>query len=125
MNQLSLNLSAGESRMTPKQETRHFGRVSGRLDAGSAWRYVRSATIERLETSKCTITVQSLSLPCSAAALTFGADNSGHCLVSAYRGIGSETVRRPVVIAGRDPNKAMADLTALYRSPSRNSYGSP
>lgn len=35
-------------------------------------------------------------------------DNDGSLLVSAYRGIGSETVRRPVVIAGRDPDKAMA-----------------
>jgi hypothetical protein len=35
-------------------------------------------------------------------------DNDGSLPVSAYRGIGSETVRRPVVIAGRDPNKAMA-----------------
>lgn len=37
-----------------------------------------------------------------------GADNGGLSLVSAYRGIGSETVRRPVVITGRDPNKVMA-----------------
>lgn len=31
-------------------------------------------------------------------------DNDGSLLVSAYRGIGSETVRCPVVITGHDPN---------------------
>ncbi len=36
------------------------------------------------------------------------ADNGGCLPVSAYRGIGSETVRRPVVSIGRDPNKMQA-----------------
>jgi len=31
-------------------------------------------------------------------------DNDGKLPVSAYRGIGSETVRCPVVVTGRDPN---------------------
>lgn len=51
-------------------------------------------------------------------------DNDGSLFVSAYRGIGSETVRRPVVIAGRDPDKAMAGSWLHTRSPWRSSLGS-
>lgn len=47
--------------------------------------------------------------------LTGRSDNDGSLSVSAYRGIGSETVRRPVVIAGRDPNIGDGRLTAPYR----------
>ena len=46
-----------------------------------------------------------------------GSDNDGRLDVSAYRGIGSETVRRPVVIAGRDPDKAMAGMSAPRGKP--------
>lgn len=37
--------------------------------------------------------------------------------VALHHGIGSETERRPVVIAGRDPNKAMVCMSAPYEKP--------
>lgn len=90
-------------------------RGSESLDEWPTWRHAGGARSNGCDFRPPTVkdaipycfSTDSLLVPLALRPVS-GADNGGLSLASAYRGIGSETVRRPVVITGRDPNKVMA-----------------